>query len=92
MTEQNRAELIRDILDKARGFCNTKEKIIILTAPSARYPRGGKFEGYIFDVYEDKIIKLDDTYASERINIFISEIKSPSDIFPKEVRDGSLID
>ena len=81
-------ELIReDIVDKAKYFCSIQKEVIILTKPSARYPNGARFQGFIFDATYNKI-ELNDTFVNKRITIYISEITSPSDIFEKEEKNG----
>ena len=86
MKEETRAELEMmraDIVDKARYYCSIQKEVVILTKPSSRYPRGGKFQGLIFDADYNKI-ELNDTFISKRITIYISEITSSADIFEKE--------
>lgn len=84
MTRQEREEIIlEDIKDKARGFCSAQIKVVIRTIPSTKYPKGAKYEGFLFDVQEGKLL-LDDTYVMKRIEIYLSEIASPSDIYQKE--------
>lgn len=85
-------QIIEDIKDKARGFCNTQTKVIVRTIPSTKYPKGAKYEGYVFDVLNN-IIVFNDTWKDEskpyRIYIYISEIASPADIYKKEeIYDG----
>lgn len=84
MTEKQVTEQIReDILDKAKFLCAQQLHCRILTRPSAKYPRGGKFQGYIFDV-KNNVIKIDDTFDKERHEIYLSEIISPADLFEVE--------
>jgi len=83
MTRQETEQTREDIKDKARGFLIQQIEIVIRTIPSTKYPKGAKYSGYIFDVQDNKII-LDDTFINERIEIFISEIASPADIWKKE--------
>lgn len=90
MTDETRPEqeMIReDIVDKAKYYCSIQKEVIILTKPSARYPKGARFQGFIFDATYNKI-ELNDTFVNKRITIYISEISSPSDIFIKEDKNG----
>jgi hypothetical protein len=80
-------ELTReDIKDKARGFLIRQCKIVIRTIPSTKYPKGAKYQGYVIDVL-DNILILHDTYIDQRVQIYISEIVSPADIYesPQEI-------
>lgn len=76
---QNRA----DIKEKAADFLIQNCKVRIQTKPSTKFPKGGRFQGYIFDVTSFKIV-LDDTFAMKRFDIFLSEIASPADIWKDE--------
>lgn len=79
MTRQDMT-LSEDIKDKARGFCNEEKKVIIRTIPSTKFPKGAKYEGYIFDVLP-RLIILNDTVVMKRFHIYFSEIASPADIY-----------
>jgi len=91
MTGQEVEKIREDIKDKAREFIIRQVEVIIRTCPSTKYPKGAKYSGYIFDVKDNKII-LNDTFINERLEIFISEISSPADIWEKEeVKNGKEI-
>lgn len=86
MTGQD-TTITEDIKDKARFFCGNQTKVVIRTIPSTKYPKGAKYEGYIFEVVNNLIL-FNDTYKDEitpkRFHIYISEIATPSDIYAKE--------
>lgn len=81
--DKTRPDVIEDIKDKARGFCKNQDIILIRTIPSTRFPKGAKYQGWIKDVQNNKII-LWDTYVDKQIEIFISEIESPADLWREE--------
>lgn len=87
MTGPDIEQTREDIMDKARGLCNIQKKVFIRTIPSTKFPKGGRFQGYIFDVQNNKIV-LNDTFVMRRIDIFISEIASPADIYYDGEEDG----
>ena len=80
--DTTRQEIVEDIKDKARSFCNTQEIILIRTRPSVKYPKGAKFEGRVVNVNE-RNIHIWDTYVNESIFIYLSDIESPADLWLK---------
>ena len=89
--ESTRLEAIEklrdDIREKASDFYIRQCKVKIRTIPSTKFPSGGRYQGYVFDVQGNKIV-LNDTFAMQRFTIFISEIASPADIWEAEGENG----
>ena len=80
MTRQEVDQIRQDIKDKAVDFLIRQIEIVIRTVPSTKFPNGAKYQGYVFDVKDNKIV-LSDTVVNKRIDIFISEIASPADLW-----------
>jgi hypothetical protein len=69
-----------EIIDKLRGFEITQKKLYIRTKPSAIYPRGKFYIGYLRFI-DSKAIKFSFLEDKEGlVEIYYSDILSPSDI------------
>lgn len=92
-----RESIEKDILAKARVFCEEESTVRLVTRPSMHYPSGRKLTGFIFKV-SGRMIVFADTFRNavrpERIDIMVSEILSPADLFlmpvtsPGELHDN----